>query len=88
VVLSLLTPLADTQAREVFQKYDRDRSGAIDTKELPPLLRELNLRLSPELYARYCEKFLREGDTDARFVRRCCEKRRPRVQYPFMSAAA
>lgn len=48
----------------MFRKYDADRSGQISRDELPALLRELNLRLSPELYAKYCDEFMREADLD------------------------
>ncbi len=52
------------QAKDVFTKFDVDKSGEIDKGELPALLRELNLRLSPELYAKYCDKFMKDADLD------------------------
>lgn len=64
--ITLLTHDSLFQAREVFHKYDVDKSGEIDKTELPALLRELNLRLSPELYAKYCDKFMKEADLDNR----------------------
>jgi Ca2+-binding EF-hand superfamily protein len=53
----------------VFRKYDADASGAIDKKELPHLLRELNLGLSPELYEKYCDKFMKDADLDQKYAR-------------------
>ncbi len=47
-------------------KHDKDKSGSIDKGEVPGLLRELNLRLSPDLYARYCLKWFSEADLDGR----------------------
>ncbi len=59
--------IVDTsQCKTLFTKYDKDKSGAIDKSEVPPLLRELNLRLSPALYEKYCDKFFREADLDSR----------------------
>lgn len=52
------------EAKDVFHKYDADSSGAIDKKELPMLLRELNLRLSADMYSQYCDKFMRDADLD------------------------
>lgn len=52
------------QARETFQKYDLDKSGEVDTKELPALLRELNLRLTDTMFTEYCEKFMKQADVD------------------------
>lgn len=52
----------------MFHKYDADSSGAIDKKELPQLLRELNLRLSPDLYAKYCDKFMKDADLDHKWA--------------------
>lgn len=52
------------EARDLFVKHDKDKSGSIDKGEVPGLLRELNLRLSPDLYDRYCTRFFTEADLD------------------------
>lgn len=52
------------RARDMFAKYDKDGSDNIDKEELRELLKELNLRLSEDLYDKYVDRYWKEADED------------------------
>ncbi len=45
------------QWRSAFQMYDKDRSGAIDKKEMEQALHHMGYRLSPQLVQTMVHKF-------------------------------
>lgn len=63
--ITATTTTTTPQALAVFSRADADGSGQVDRAECPALLKELNLRLSDELYARYVEAFFKEADLDS-----------------------
>jgi Ca2+-binding EF-hand superfamily protein len=48
--------------RQIFDHFDTDKSGRINSSELEKVLEKLNVKLSREAY----EQILNEGDRDSK----------------------
>ena len=47
--------------RQVFNYFDSDKSGTVNSKELDTILQRLNIRLSKEAYNQLCHEFDKDG---------------------------
>lgn len=67
-----LTPAAaQTQkARKLYEKYDTDGSNDIDKSELSNILKDLNLRLTTEMFDKFVWSYWNATDVDVRCVSR------------------
>ena len=85
-----LTEAEEADARQVFEKNDKDKSGRIDKKEMQAMLKDLSLELDPDAWEKFSEDSWRQADVDenGRLDMEEVNERRAPMQAAFIPSSA